>query len=342
MPRLSEVFRELLREKGIERIWPCDKMWKLSAMVAEGKAVVCKAKRCKISMNLQGICENIRAQACIISPEKCSGEDVIFGREELLERAGEENYPYVLVDCRYHYLHTEKELRRLRLQLKCTTGVVREFMWRDRMIVTGRKFEEVEAPFYESAADFFLEKGIDRVVLLDPNAEEVFSRNDLERCYVIGGIVDLCGNKKGLTTKLGKELERDVDVVYRKFVLRGDTVGVPDRINAIAEILLRCVIDGEEMERAVLAVQQPLVARWRLRKELAKMSFRLDKLLNLSFPVRAVLKEDFKKLDWLNVNESDFYRECRKMGFTIVSSNFVDRIKKQNAGAEEVTDPANL
>ncbi len=326
MRRLSEVFRDLLREKGIERVWPCTKFWKLSAMVAEGKAVVCRAERCRISMDLSGVCENVRAQACVIPAERCS--NVLLDRRELMDRLAREgiDYPYVLVDCRYHNLHTDKELRRLRLQLKCTAGVVREFMWGERMVVTGKKFEEVEVPFYRSARDFFAEKNVDRVLLLDPNAEEVFGEKDRgERCYVIGGIVDLCGNKKGLTSRLGKELEREgVEVVSRKFVLRGDVVGVPDRINSIAEILLRCVIDGQSLEDAILAVQTPLVARWRLRKELAKLSFRLDRKLGLPFPVRAVVKEDFEKLGWLNVGERDFYRECRKMGFVVVSSSFLD------------------
>ncbi len=329
MRRLSEVFREMLREKGVERVWPCTKFWKLSAMVAEGRAIVCKAKRCKISMDLSGVCGNVKAQACVISSERCDSE-VILDRKELLERLEREGvkYPYVLVDCRYHSLHTEKELRRLRLQLKCTAGVVREFMWSEKMVVTGKKFEEVEVPFYESAGDFFSDKGIERAVLLDPNADEVFSERN-EKCYVIGGIVDLCGNKRGLTSKLGKELEREgVDIISRKFVLKGDVVGVPDRINSIAEILLRCVIDGQSLEKAILAVQTPIVARWRLRKELAKISFRLDRVLDLSFPVRAVLKEDFGKLKWLKVEEGDFYKECKKMGFVVVSSSFLDKFGK--------------
>ncbi len=318
MPRLSQVFRELLEEKGIDRIWPCTKLWKLSASVAEGKAVVCRAKSCRISMDLNEVCGNFPAEACVVPPDRC--QDVIFGREELLSKAPE--YPYVLVDCRYSDVHTEKEIRRLRLQLKCTVGVVREFMWKDRLIVTGKKFPEVEAPFYEKAEDFFVEKGIDRVLLLDPNAEEEFCCDKAE-CYVVGGIVDLCGNKRGLTSKLGRELEKVVDVVSRKFVLRGDVVGVPDRINTIVEILLRCVVDGQQPESAILAVQSKVVARWRLRKELSKLSFRLDRVLGLNFPVRAVKKQDFEKLRWLNVSEEDFYAECRKLGFFVVDEKVI-------------------
>lgn len=323
--RLSEVFTDTLRKMGISRIWPCTEMWKLSASVAEGRAVVCRAKNCRISMSLNGICGEEKAHACVIPTGRC--DNVILDREAILNRAKKYSYPYVLVDCRYHNLHTEKELRKLKLQLKCTVGIIRKFMWRDKMVVTGKKFYEVETPFYKRTEDFLEEKKIDKVLLLDPNAEEDFLSKDSKdnyECYVIGGIVDLSGSKRGLTSKLGKELEKTgIDVVSRKFTLRGDTVGVPDRINSIAEILLRCVVDGEAVEKAILSVQSPLVARWRLRKELVKNSFRLDKALNLNFPVRAVKKQDLYKLRWLKVSENDFYIECKKLGFFVVDESFL-------------------
>ncbi len=327
--RLSEVFKEVLKEKGITRIWPCTDMWKLSALVAENRAVVCKARNCRISMNLDEKCEMKSAQACVIPASKC--DEVILSGDELLKRAG--RYPFVLIDCRYHSIHTEKELRRLRLQLKCTVGVIRKFMWSGKMIVTGKKFPEVETPFYREAEEFFKEKNIEKILLLDPNAEEEFSNNDKYDCYVIGGIVDLCGNKKGLTSKLGRELERSgVEVISKKFTLKGDVTGVPDRINSIAEILLMCVIDGKNVEEAIYSVQSPLVARWRLRKELAKLSFRLDKLAELDFPVRAVKKQDLKKLEWLKIREKDFYRECRKLGFYVIDESFLKTISGDEYG----------
>ncbi len=314
--RLCELFKEMLIKKGVERIWPCTKLWKLSAMVAEGRAVVCKAENCKTSMDLEEVCGNFKADAVVLPT--CSNP--ILTKNELLKEAEKLNYPYVLVDCRYANTHSEKELRRLKLQLKCTVGVIRKFMWRDKLIVSGKKFPEVEAPFYSEAKEFFYEKGIDRVILLDPNAEEVFS-SEKESCYVVGGIVDLAGNKRGLTSKLGKELESEgIDVISRKFVLRGDVVGVPDRINHIVEILLMCVVDGIDLEKAILSVQTPLVARWRLRKELAKLSFRLDRLIGLNFPVRALWKKDLEKVRWLKVSEEDIYKECSKLGFYVVDN----------------------
>ncbi len=310
------MFVELLSKKGVKRIWPCTKIWKLSALVAEGKAVVCRAKNCKVSMDFNEKCDKIAADACVIP--SCTLP--LLSREELLKEAEKYNYPYILIDCRYYNIHTEKELRRLHLQLKCSVGVVRKFMWKDKMVVSGYSFPEIETPFYKKAENFFYEKNIKKVLLLDPNAETEFSLEDTNfNCYVIGGIVDLSGNKKGLTSKLGKELESEgIDVISRKFLLRGDTVGVPDRINSITEILLKCVIDKMDVEKAILSVQSPLVARWRLRKELAKISFRLDKKLNLNFPVRAIRKKDLENLKWLNVEEEDFYRECKKLGFYIV------------------------
>jgi len=86
-----------------------------------------------------------------------------------------------------------------------------------------------------------------------------------------GGIVDKTGNKKGAIPRMGERLqENGIKVKRRRISLRGDIVGVPDRINLILEILLKMIFEDKKMEEAILEVQPYKDARWRLRKRIAK------------------------------------------------------------------------
>ncbi len=321
--RLKDVFVELLKSKGIERIGTrlkkisssSDPIRMMALYVANGKANVCVADNTlQHSYDLAGRFTNDPPQAYV---GKCE-ENILISREDLVSYP----FPYLVVDCRFYNLHTEKEKWKLELQIKQTLGVVREYMWDDRLIVTGKNFGFGQ--FYESTEQFLERKGIKHVVLLDPNAKDVFDGSRAE-CYIIGGIVDKSGNKRGLTSKIGEKLRSaGVEVDSRKILLRGDVVGVPDRINHIAEILLRVVLDGEDVEAAIRHVQPPLVAKWRLRKELSKRSVRVcigGKLC------RVVAKSEFGSFrEWLNIRKKDFYEVCREQELFVVSDRVMEEI----------------
>ncbi|AEA47658.1 tRNA (guanine-N1-)-methyltransferase [Archaeoglobus veneficus] len=322
--RLRDVFAELLRERGIERIWGPEKsLQKLAVLVATGKAVVCRAKGCRCSIDLNGNFLNEPAQAYVGDASSTSGcDEVILTGKELVEKCRKYRFPYIAVDCSYFHLHSEKERKKLVLQLKCALGVVREFMWDEKMVITGARFEELNVLYYSSLEDFLTEKRFDKVILLDPNAENVFDGQRAD-CYIIGGIVDMSGNKKGLTTEIGKRLEKaGIDFEARKILLRGDVIGVPDRINSITEIILRTVLDGEYIEDAIRAVQSHVVARWRLKKELPKYTIRVD----TSRPFRLVKKSTFAEFNWLNLGWKDFFEVCRQLEFVVVDDRIVDEI----------------
>ncbi len=317
--RLIDLFLTILRERGIEKIGTFRKfgdLTEIALLVANGKYSICKCGEWKYAYDLSGR-EVDAVDACLA---KC--DDAMVSREDILRR---DTFPYVAVDCRFYELHSEKEKYSLELQIKQTLGVVRKYMWDDKLIVTHHDFGV--GRFYPSLEGFLSEKGIERVVLLDPNAERVFS-NEEARCYVIGGIVDKSYEKVGLTSKIGEALEKSgFEVEARKILLRGDIVGVPDRINHIAEILLRVVLDGEDIEKAVRSVQPPLVAKWRLRKELPGLSFRI---CSGGRTFRAVKKSDFDKFDWLNLERRHFYEVCSEFRFFVLSDDFASRLGRWN------------
>ncbi len=321
--RLRDVFARVLSEMGIDvistnipRILESDDVIQMMAVwVANGKAKVCRGQK-GVSFDLNGRRVDVEAQAFV---GNC--EDPILERDDLLREAEGEYFPYIVVDCTFYDRHIEKEKRKLILQLSQTLGVVRRYMWDDRLVVTGLNCGI--GVYYRSTAEFIREKGIEDVILLDPFGEEVFNGQKAD-CYVIGGIVDKVGNKKGWTSKLG-ELLKGEGVEFRsvRILLRGDTVGVPDRLNTIAEIVLRVVLDGEDVESAIRSVQSRLVARWRLRKELPKLTVRID--VN-GRPFRVVRKSDFDRFDWLNLERCDFYEVCSELGYLVIDDSKLDEI----------------
>jgi tRNA (adenine9-N1/guanine9-N1)-methyltransferase len=319
--RLRDFFVENLKSLGIERIGSDireivksrDPIKEMALEVANGKAFVVKNSNSDFSFTLDGKIVKMAPQAMVSR----SGE-IIFGKE-IFEKS---DFPFIAVDCRFYDFHSEKEKRKLKLQVEQTLGVIRNFMWDSRLVVSGKDFGV--GNYCERLEDFLEKEGIKEVVLLDPKGDELF-RKSRERCYVIGGIVDK-GENRDLTWIIGEKLkEAGIKCRRQRIELRGDIIGVPDRINHIAEIVLKVVLDGLEVEKAVREVQPRIVAKWRLRKELPKKSVRLrvaDKT------VRVVSKRAFYEFDWLNLKRRDFYDVCREQKIFIVSDEVFESIKK--------------
>lgn len=323
--KLKDVFVRMLRERGIEtistnieRILESDDVIQMMAVwIANGKAKVCRGYR-GVSFDLNGNKIDAQAQAFVGS---CG--DAILTREDLLREAEKEFFPYIVIDCSFYDKHIEKEKRKLLLQISQTLGVVRKFMWDERLIVTA--LDCGIGVYYPSTAEFIKKKGIEDVILLDPFGEEVFEGQKAE-CYIIGGIVDKVGNKTGWTSKLGDMLKKEgIKIRSMRILLRGDTIGVPDRLNTIAEIILRVVLDGEDVESAIRKVQSRLVARWRLRKELPKLTVRIDVK---GRPFRVVRRSEFKNFDWLNLKREDFYEVCSELGYIVLDDEALEEIVK--------------
>ncbi len=321
--RLKDIFIKMLKEKNIERVGTTirkiissdDPIKMMALYIANGRANICPSK------TYSGISFKLDGNKCYDPPQAYVGrcKDVIFTKDELISKG---YFPYIVIDCRYHDLHSKKEKKKLLLQIRQTLGVIREYMWDDRLIVTlkcgcGR--------YYQSSEDFLRQMDFKNVILLDPNAENIYNGEKAD-CYIIGGIVDKAGNKKGLTSKIGEELEKaGFSVDSRKIVLRGDTVGVPDRINHITEIILKVVLDEKSVEDAIREVQPPIIAKWRLRKELHEYTIRVM-LKNTIF--RILPKSVFNEFKWLNLRLEDFYRVCSEQKFIVVSDRLFEEVKR--------------
>ena len=320
--RLRDVLVKILKDRGIEtistdldRILESDDVLQMMAVwIANGKAGVCMGHK-GVAFNLKG--ERVKGEAEVFVG-RC--EDPLIEREDLVSKV---EFPYIVIDCTFYDKHIEKEKRKLRLQINQTLGVVRKFMWDGMLIITGYDFGV--GVYYPSTADFIRDRGIEDVILLDPNGKEIFTGQRAE-CYIIGGIVDKVGNKKGWTSKLGEMLKREgIEFRSMRILLRGDTVGVPDRLNTVTEIVLRVVLDGEDVESAIRSVQSRLVARWRLRKELPKFTVRVD--VN-GRPFRVIRRSVFGEFDWLNLKKEDFYRVCSELGYIVLKDEVFEEVLK--------------
>ena len=320
--RLKDIFVDIARKKGIRKIYApglesSDPLAFLASQIACGRIKLCRAHK------VERICLDLEGRRLKGVPDAYAGNcgEEVLGREDLIARA--EDFPYIAIDASFSHLHNQKELASLRVQLKATLGVVRHYMWDERLAICGIE-SELSCPHYPTLEDFLEDKGIDSIVLLDPSGEEVFTQKTQKtrqaKCYVVGGIVDKAGNKKGLTSEIGKRLEMNgFDVVSAKILLRGDVVGVPDRINHIVEILLLTLLDGMDVEEAIKAVQTPTIAKWRLRKELPRLSFRIGSM-------RAISKSELSRFDWLNISEKDFYEVAKQLGIVVVSDQVYNKL----------------
>ncbi|MBE8539072.1 tRNA (guanine-N1)-methyltransferase [Geoglobus acetivorans] len=314
--RLKHLFVEFLKSRGIEcistnsrKVLGEDPIAYIARNFVSGKFRIFEGQG-RFSFDLDGN----RIDACRYVAWK-SREGI--GREEIEDRLGD--FPYLVVDCSLAGLHSEKELRSLKKQVNWTLRVVREFMWDERYVVAGMD-TGTSAQHFPSVEDFLDQVRPGKVILLDPGAEEEF-RGENADCYIIGGIVDKTGNKRGTTALIYERLVKNgYSVERRKILLRGDVIGVPDRINHIAEIVLRAVMDGTSVEEAILSVQSRKIARWRLRKEIVKNS---EKIKRNSRSFRVIRKSFFEDVKtWLNVELEDFYRCASDMGIIVVDVDF--------------------
>jgi len=320
--RLKDIFVERALERGIEKIYAprlkkSDPLAFLASQIASGKISLYKPKRSK------RLCITIYGEIVEGIPDAYAGrgdEKAILDKNDLIDLSS--HFPYIVIDCSLRDIHSQKELVSLDRQIRKTLSVVRKFMWDERLVVTAFN-SGISALHYPSTEEFLEKMSFEKVVLLDPIAEERFQGERAE-CFIIGGIVDRSGNKEGATEKIYRRLEKSgIDVERRRIELRGDIIGVPDRINLIAEIVLRAVLDGCDVEKAIYLSQSRKIARWRLRKEIVKESEKVD-INGRKF--RFIRKSFFKDVSgWLKVNEEDFYRCARDMGIIVIDDSLTPK-----------------
>ncbi|NJE84406.1 tRNA (guanine-N2)-dimethyltransferase [Thermococcus sp. CX2] len=345
MEKLSDVFRKLLVSRGIDKVGTLskrvpkrdtkDRLQDIAIHVLEGYGYIGKVEEpTAIAWDLENGTTKDAIYAFI--PKNLAHRfEAVITAEDIKKAIPE--WPYFIVDLMHWDKHTQKEKGKVCLQLAQCYGLLRDYFTGDRLAVTwaNEEFREManmpldKVTLHEGPTTEFLKsEGIDEVVLLDPWADEVLSEEDFGvRAFIIGGIVDTGGTKKKTTPKIGEELEAaGIKVRRRKIVLRGDIVGVPDRINHILEILLRMMVEGKDMDEAVYDVQSPLHARWRLRKELPKHATRY--MINGKV-YRVVEKELFDEYSkWLKIRWEDFVKVLRELNLVALERKRMHHLNK--------------
>ncbi len=343
MKTLADVFRDVLKEKGVESIGTLskrfrksrDKLQDMAIEIVHGKGAVFKIpEKTAVAWDLEGkMVEGSRyAYAPLCMAEKF---EPVLTPEELRERLP--SWPYFIIDLYHWEKHTDKEKGKLCLQAIQCYGLLKRYFTGSELAVTwasGEFKRMFHGPLdritvYDGpTSEFLKEKGIEEVVLLDPWADEVLSEGDFNvKAFVIGGIVDMLGNKRKATPEIAGELEKEgIKVRRRKIVLKGDVIGVPDRINRILGIILKMMVEGKDMDEAVYEMQEPLHARWRLRKELPKhaIRYRID-----GKTYRVVEKELFDEYSqWLKIRWEDFIKVLRELNLTALERRRIHHLNK--------------
>lgn len=223
-------------------------------------------------------------------------------------------YPRIVIDLWQWGEHTEGERHELVEQILAALNVVRTLLWDRNLWLTHvpREFLEYlsrharglrhkmnitwEPPPFRSP------------VVLDPEGpcvltkEEVFQRSEL----VVGGIVDKERVAKGATERLAWALgvERRC-----RIELRGSTVGVPDRVNKVVEILVR-ILAGEPLEAAILKTQAKRDRVYRLMWEIQRRAKRRGGVLTIS-------RVDLAEANWLGASGEEVALAVRKTGVVV-------------------------
>ncbi len=191
--------------------------------------------------------------------------------------------PHIVVDLRFWDEHSSFGKANLVRQTVVTCSTVRHHLADEHVTLVNvtedftRRFDGAFPSFQGGLKtdweELLAELETDEVILLDPNAEESLTTQDILKhdVFVLGGIVD--SNMRGWTTRLGRKIP--ADVIPRRITLRGSIKGVPDRINLLTEALCLVWTEGASLEEAVLTVQTPRFARERLALEL-RAKERLD------------------------------------------------------------------
>ena len=236
-PPEAALAAELLR-RGYDSIHTCSPM---SLAEAANEAV----KRGIKEEPRRGFLKEVEYGIRVISlrgPEEASvrlrGEDI--SGEEIMRYA--RDAPGIIIDTGFSHLLTEKERRKLGLQINLVKGLMRRLRWEHKFIVTEEPIEG-------------------KVIYLDPSADEELKEPE-RGWYVIGGIVDKGNRLSGITSKLAERREAK----RVKITLFGNVIGVTNTIVGIARILIY-MFRGVPKDVAVLLASPRRALKHRLQVE---------------------------------------------------------------------------
>jgi tRNA (adenine9-N1/guanine9-N1)-methyltransferase len=253
--------------------------------------------------------------------------DVVYTHEGsnahiVAEMLAQEPRPLIVIDLSQLLDHKlDSEYASLRSQVAATLGAVRLFLWDAHLLLTSVKpgvahwlsamLGRARVSFTRLDVGEALEAlGVRRVILLDPSAEEPLRGDEVLEAdaFIIGGIVDKIP-RPGATAALSRLIPW---ARRRKILLRGSLIGVPNRINAITEIILRARYQTcGDIDAAIRGTMSPHDARLRAYVEISR---RASRSRRVDWGFYCELKR------WLPLTRDDFLRAARMAHVEVVGS----------------------
>lgn len=157
-------------------------------------------------------------------------------------------YPLIVIDMGlFDSLNDEEEKRKTLLQVELSLSVIRKYLWDGNLAL-------IHFPFPLGKSKVINGVDTDNCIILDPYGdidgdEYIIRQADV---FIIGGIVDKGRRLKYATKMLAEKYNYPCKRV--KITLKGSTVGVPDEINKIVDIVLSVKFGGG-LEEAIIRNQ---------------------------------------------------------------------------------------
>ena len=227
-----------------------------------------------------------------------------------------ETRPLIVIDFSQLLDHvSESEYLSLRSQVAATLGVVRQYLWDDHLVIAGARpgvgqwlrlllgRARIRVTSYTTVG--LLEAlGHPRAIVLDPSAPSSLGPGDVASAevFIVGGIVDKVP-RPGATTAISRLLVSRGLAEPKKVALKGSLIGVPNRINAIVEILLKARYETcGDVDKAVASTMSPRDARLRAYLEISREA---GKTGYVTWELYCRLRR------WLPLTPKDFLRAAR-------------------------------
>ncbi|MEZ0320089.1 MAG: tRNA (adenine(9)-N1)-methyltransferase Trm10 [Pyrobaculum sp.] len=218
--------------------------------------------------------------------------------------------PRIIIDLSLWHEHTPGERHELVEQILETLRVVRRYLWDGSLWISNAPEEFLQLLDLHARGLVHKMKilggapSFEKPVVLDPEGPCLLTEEVAYayKEFVIGGIVDKERTAKSGTRRLAELLRIETRC---RIELRGSKIGVPDRINKIAEIILR-TLAGSSLEKAILATQAKRDRVYRLMWEIQRRARRRpDGLL-------VITREELAEANWMGAPLSEVELALKK------------------------------
>ncbi len=218
------------------------------------------------------------------SSRPCEGVDITGRIKSKLLKHVEELRRHILfvIDLSFWNEHTETEKRELVEQIVFTIKILRQYVHDSCLVLTSccdefiQYFEKTTRDMRHSVTIVknnlrdFLKKVIKfrgKIAVLDPEGEFILSNVDVYsyNVFILGGIVDKERVDKYGTYRLYNMYRLwEFNIPRFRISLNGSTIGVPDRLNKIVNIVLEAKFLGQPLDLVVIRHQskRDRIYRW--------------------------------------------------------------------------------